>query len=180
MSQISFTVPTMAKGSNPIGWVACAAMILSWRRKSSVSIESLIGADSSDSSIANPANGDWRSLRGYLEAWGFFCQTLHSRPMVDFLQIRLAEHGPLLYIHSVAGSPYDERFPASTLNPPSPWGAVHAVVITGVDAGEHTFSFANPWGLYGEAPIGLLLDWLDVGVMRGGFPLAYIREPVSC
>jgi hypothetical protein len=180
MSQISFTIPTIAQGSNPIGWVACAAMILSWRRKTSVTIESLIGADPSDPSIANPANGDWRTLKDSLQAWGFFCQTLHSRPLVDFLQIRLAEHGPLLYIHSVAGFPYDDRFPEHTSSPSSPSGAVHAIVITGINAGAGAFSFVNPWGLHGATSIDLLLEWLDVGIMRGGFPLAYIREPVSC
>jgi papain like cysteine protease AvrRpt2 len=175
MSQVSYTVPLVEQGPNPICWIACAAMILSWKRQTSVTIGSLIGADPSNSSIGDLANGDWPKLQSYLQSWGFFCQTLSSCPMVDFLQIRLAEHGPLLYIHSAAGFPYDARFPAYTSSPLIPPGAVHAIVLTGVDTDAGNFSFANPWGAYGVVPVNIVLEWLEnFGILPGVFPLAYL------
>jgi hypothetical protein len=175
MGQVSYMVPLVEQGPNPICWIACAAMILSWKQQASVTVGSLIGADPSNSSISDLANGDWPKLQGYLQSWGFACEGLNASPMSDFLEDRLVAHGPLLYIHSASGFPYDARFPAYTSSPAIPAGAVHAIVLTGIDTDAGNFSFANPWGAYGTVTIDIVLEWLaNFGVNPGVFPLAYL------
>ena len=175
MGQIQYIVPVVSQGDNPICWVACAAMILSYKQGSSVGVDSLIGADPSNSSIADPDGGSWDKMKQMLMGWGFTCETQTQSPTADYVEQHLSLFGPLMLSHATEGFPYDSRFPPFTCTGLLPPNSAHAVVITGIDTVGGTCSFNNPWGATGTAPIQSVLEAIEnMGQFPNTFPLSYV------
>ncbi len=175
MGQVKYIVPIVTQGDNPICWVASAAMILSYKRGSSVTVESLVGADPSNSSIADPDGGSWDKMKQMLMGWGFTCEAQTMSPTADYVEQRLRLHGPLLLSHFTEGFPEDARFPAFSCTALLPADAVHAVAITGIDTDGGTCSFNNPWGSSSDAPIQSVIEAIEaMGQYPTTFPLSYV------
>ncbi len=169
-----YQVPMVEQGPNPICWVACAAMILSWKKQASVSIGDLIGSDPSNSCVLNPGGGTFPALRTYLEGWGFVCEAAALTPTGDYVEQRLQAHGPLLFVHQTEGFPYDARFPPYTCSPLIGPGQ-HAIVITGMNTDDNTCAFKNPWGSVGVVGVQIVLDAIvDIEQVANSFPFAYL------
>ncbi len=168
-----YQVPMVQQGPNPICWVASAAMILSWKSQSSVSVGDLIGADPSNSSISNPAT-TWAAMRTLLQSWNFVTEAQNVSPSADYLEQRLQSHGPLLFSHQTEGFPYDSRFPPYTCSPLVAPGS-HAIVLTGMNTDDNTCSFKNPWGSAGIVAVPIVLEAIEtMGQFADTFPLAYL------
>lgn len=137
MSIISHTVPMVRQFQSPICWVACAAMILSWRRRqnlSPVTVESLIGFDPGNSSILNPA-ASWDIMYRMLNDWGIKSEGPQMCPDVSYIENLLRDKGPFILTHYT-----------QTLAPTVTSAGKHAVVITGVNTNTGQCTFSNPWG----------------------------------
>jgi hypothetical protein len=175
MGQVQYTVPIVSQGSNPICWVACAAMILCFKTGSSVDVNALIGADPSNSSIADPDGGSWDTMKQMLNGWGFTCETQMQSPTDVWVEQHLRAYGPLMLSHATEGFPYDARFPPFTCTGLLPPDSAHAVVITGIDTDAATCAFNNPWGNTGTAPIQSVLEAIEnMGQHPYAFPLSYV------
>jgi hypothetical protein len=173
-----FQVPMVEQGANPICWVACAAMILSYKRSASVTIASLIGSDPAFSSIPNPADGGgnsalgWSKTRDYLTSWGFVCETQAVSPTSDYVEQRLDAHGPLLFSLQTSGFPFNASYPAHTCVAAN---AGHSIVLVGLNTDDNTCAFKNPWGETGIVPTDIVLEFISTsGTDPSTFPLAYV------
>jgi hypothetical protein len=173
-----FRVPMVQQGDNPICWVACAAMILSYKRNASVTIGSLIGADPAFSSIgdvsAAPTDAlGWAKTRSYLQSWGFTCETLTQSPSSDYIEERLNAYGPLLFSLQTSGFPFDATYPAHTCVEENDG---HAIVLVGLNTDDNTCAFVNPWGTTGVVSTDIVCEFIaDHGDDPSTFPLAYCR-----
>ncbi len=175
MGLILYQVPMVEQGDNPICWVACAAMILSYKRSASVTIASLIGTDPSFASVDDPARS-WAETQTYLNSWSIACETQTSSPTSDYIEQRLESFGPLIFCHSSEGFPYDSRFPAYACSGLLPPDASHAIVLTGINTDDNTIAFKNPWGDVGIVSTDIVLEAIStLGVDPATFPLAYCR-----
>ena len=85
MAIITHHVPMVRQYQSPICWVACAAMILSYRTRSSVTVESLIGYDPGNSSILNPATS-WGVMYRMLNDWGITSTGPQMSPAVSYIE----------------------------------------------------------------------------------------------
>ena len=134
MATITHDVPMVRQYQNPICWVACAAMILSYKSRTSVTVRSLIGYDPGNSCIMNPATS-WAVMYQMLEEWGITSTGPQMCPAVRYIQDMLEHHGPFILTHYTR-----ELAPDST----SP--GTHAVVISGINTEAGTCTYSNPWG----------------------------------
>lgn len=137
MSIISHAVPMVRQFQNPICWVACAAMVLSWRRGQSVTpvtVKSLIGYDPGNSSIPNPATS-WEMMYSMLNDWGIKSEGPQMSPAVSYIEDMLRVKGPFILTHYT-----------KTLAPTTTSVGTHAVVVTGINTNTGQCTFSNPWG----------------------------------
>ena len=134
MAVINHDVPMVRQYQNPICWVACAAMILSYRSRSSVTVASLIGYDPGNSCIPNPASS-WAVLYRMLEEWGITSTGPQMCPAVSYIEQMLEHHGPFILTHYTR-----------TLAPQVTGTGTHAVVISGINTNTGKCTYSNPWG----------------------------------
>ncbi|MCP4782573.1 MAG: hypothetical protein GY878_03370 [Fuerstiella sp.] len=134
MAIITHHVPMVRQYQSPICWVACAAMILSYRTRSSVTVESLIGYDPGNSSILNPATS-WGVMYRMLNDWGITSTGPQMSPAVSYIEEMLQHNGPFILTHFT-----------KTLAPTITGTGTHAVVISGINTNTGKCSYSNPWG----------------------------------
>lgn len=142
--RIHFLVPMRKQGQNPICWIACVAMISSYKGRASVGIGAFTGGyDPSNSSIPNPNKSrSWAEHYTRLSAFGFVSENPfpNSSPDAAYIADLLRKHGPWMLTH-VTSDLVPGRFkPDST----------HAVVITGIDVSTNQVWYNNPWGMADE------------------------------
>jgi ABC-type bacteriocin/lantibiotic exporter with double-glycine peptidase domain len=134
MAVISHDVPMVRQYQNPICWVACAAMILSYRTRTSVTVESLIGYDPGRSSIMNPATS-WAVFYRMLNDWGITSTGPQMSPSITYIEEMLRHNGPFILTHYTR-----------TLAPRSTSPGTHAVVVSGINTNTRKCTYSNPWG----------------------------------
>ena len=151
-TRLRYSVPMVAQGPNPICWVACAAMILSYKRQRSVTVGEINnGFDPSNSSIANPATS-WPVFYTLLDDLGFKSTGPYISPSEDFLLNLLRFEGPFILTHYT-----------KTLAPAVTGVGTHAVVVTGIDMTKDVCFFNNPWGIRNaETPITTILGSMEL------------------
>lgn len=168
---IRYYVPPVEQGSNPVCWVACAAMIKNYRGQSTQTLigDLLEGYDPSNSSIPNPSQNG--SLYPTLESWGFGHLMPNGFPSEYYLKTILSNRGPVILFHYVNGFNYGPRgFGSSSTQ------ASHAVVITGIDTVKNKTYFSNPWGNNDvEADTMMILRAMDKYAKSGRQPLSYLK-----
>jgi Papain-like cysteine protease AvrRpt2/LysM domain len=166
-TRIRYSVPMRRQGLNPICWVACVAMIASYKGRVSVGIGRYTGGfDPSNSSIPQPAKSmdDFYRL---LSTFGFVTENAfpHSSPNAGYIEQRLKQHGPLLLMHFAS-----DLLPG-TFSP----DATHAVVITGIDRATNQIWYNNPWGNVDEvATVDQILRAMERLLARNVRAVAYI------
>jgi len=134
-TRIVHNVPMVRQGPNPICWVACAAMVMSFKQHRSVTVAEINnGFSPSNSSMSNPAT-TWPVFYSILDSLGFTSTGPNISPGVDYLLSTIRSHGPFILTHYT-----------KTLAPTNPSVGKHAVVITGIDMNSDKVFFNNPWG----------------------------------
>lgn len=156
MAVISHNVPMVRQFQSPICWVACSAMILSWRQSRSVTVESLIDYDPGRSSIANPAT-TWPVMYQMLDGWGISSTGPQMSPAVSYIERILIENGPFILTHYV-----------KTLAPTHSSPGTHAVVVTGINTNTGKCTYSNPWGSSGNQ--------VDISTVQGSMQRLWMMQ----
>jgi len=161
MAKVYYNVMVVSQGLSPVCWLACAAMIIQYKRHYTPSAAQL-GQLADDFRLASvPAIADYA---GALRRLGFAVthasgihdphaltmrhsarpspgRGLSATPDGDVIFALLQNYGPFMLNHMVGSFWYG---PGVTV----PAGhAAHAVVVTGIDTGTNTVYFNNPWGI---------------------------------
>jgi hypothetical protein len=161
MSQMLYNVDMVGQQSSPVCWLACAAMVMQFKRRTTPSATQLEIRDADDFrqpgyTVPNlGSDGRWIAA---LMQMGFVvtrCSSLRDpgtlsmrtpgrtssvEPSEDLIYRLLTGHGPFILFHHVGAFWYGRT------RPNVPAGGEHAVVITGIDTGPHRVYFNNPWG----------------------------------
>ena len=171
-ARIRLSVPMNIQGQNPICWIACVAMIRSYKGSASVGIGTFAGGfESGNSSIPNPvipgSCASWPDQYNRLSSFGFVSENPFPRgsPDAAYIEDVLRKHGPWMLIHL-----------ASDLHPGvgGP-GATHAVVITGIDTRTNQVWYNNPWGRVDEVTtVNSILLAMEHLAAQGIKAVAYI------
>lgn len=156
MAVIAHNVPMVHQFQNPICWVACSAMILSWRRAQPVTVESLIGYDPARSSIGNPATS-WPVMYRMLNDWGITSTGPQMSPATSYIERVLQENGPFILAHYVR-----------TLAPSHTSPGTHAVVVTGINTITRKCTYSNPWGTANNQ--------VDISTVQGSMQRLWLRQ----
>ena len=169
MGQIRFTVPMIAQGNNPICWIACVAMITSWRRHASIGIGNFTGGfDPSSACIPDP-NASWADFERRMHEFGFAMAGASQSLGPGFIESNLRRHGPLMIVVNAADFPFSGPVCNNI-------GGTHALVLTGIDTSTGKVSIVNPWGtntppVDTDVALGLLQDIADTA----SDPIAFLR-----
>ncbi|MFD2934198.1 papain-like cysteine protease family protein [Spirosoma flavum] len=142
MGRVTYDVPLVTQSANPICWVTCMAMVSSERLGYSLGVGHFAsGFDPSNSSIPNQYNGQWTDYYEKLSSRGFVSVAVNTT--ASELENVLKNCGPVILTHQCAGFPYGPGW-----GPVATPGAMHAVVITGIDSAINggTCWMNNPWG----------------------------------
>lgn len=177
MGQISYDVPMRRQEQNPICWIACMAMIASFKSQSSQGIGNFTGGfDPSNSSILNPAR-NWDDMYLRMNSFGFTSVNLNASPAPAYVESLLNDHGPFILSHLVSqisyGSQYATFQAGVVATDPN---AAHAVVITGINTDNGIATMNNPWGDKDQTlTLNSILMSMQVLFTQGKRPAAYMR-----
>jgi hypothetical protein len=140
MGQISFNVPMIPQGSNPICWLACVAMITSFKTNTTHPISEFTGGyDPSNSCIPDPNAGSWGALYANLTKFGFTATGANMSIAPNYVEAMLRRYGPFMIFVNAADFPF---YGPMCINV----GGTHAVVVAGIDTSASTVKIVNPWG----------------------------------
>jgi hypothetical protein len=139
MGQISFTVPMVEQGDNPICWIACVAMITSFKKQTSVGIGAFTGGfDPSNSCIPDP-NDSWADFEARMNRFGFTMAGANQSLTAGFIEQMLRRHGPIMIVVNAGDFPFSGPVCENM-------GGTHALVLSGIDTGRGKVRVVNPWG----------------------------------
>ena len=166
MSSIHHNVAMVGQQFSPVCLVACAAMVIQYKRGYTPTAEALglRGPDfrTPGLTVRREANTE-EEQSAWLRRLGFVLarstqirdprtvsmapsRSGHgvlrsSGPSEELIEWLLRTHGPFILNHNSGAFSYGPRWTA--LTPP---GTGHAVVITGIETNRHRVYFNNPWG----------------------------------
>jgi hypothetical protein len=165
--RIRLSVPMRQQGQNPICWIACVAMISSYKGRTSVGIGSFTGGfDPGSSSIPNPTMS-WPDQYRRLSTFGFVSENPFPdrSPDAAYIADLLRSHGPWMLTHLASDLLPGHFSPNDT----------HAVVITGIDTSTGQVWYNNPWGNVNEVTtVNKILLAMENLLSRGIHAVAYI------
>jgi hypothetical protein len=173
MGQISYFVPTIKQGDNPICWIACVAMITSWKRRQSVGIGDFTGGfDPSSSCIPDP-NASWEDLYANLNRFGFNAEGSNSTISPSAIEQTLRRHGPFMIFVMVMDFPF---FGPMCVNMGGSPTDTHAIVVRGINTTTRKVQLVNPWGT-NVPPVDLdvVIDAMQAIANTASHPMAYMR-----
>ena len=173
MGRVYYDVPMRRQEQNPICWIACVAMIASYKSFSSVGIGSFTGGfDPSNSCIPNPVTG-WLDFYLRLASFGFTSVNPSVCPAPAYVEGLLVDHGPFMLTHLVSTLPYG---PAGSQQAASQAAVLSAVVITGVNTDGGTATMNNPWGDKDQSvPLSAVLMSMETLFIQNIKSVAYMR-----
>ena len=163
MGKINYLVPLIPQEDNPICWIACVAMVKSWKEQATLSIADFTGgADPSNSCISNV---DIAGFKRRLRDFGFVLDGRNMSINYQYIESRLRQNGPFIFFVYVANFPF---FGPYCLNVRGGAKDSHAMIVTGMDTDKEEVYIMNPWGT--EVPpvklddlVGLLQEFADDG-----------------
>jgi hypothetical protein len=164
---IHFLVPMQAQAQNPICWIACVAMISSFKGRTSRSISQFTGGyEVANSSI--PSMGAWdQKVYDRLRTFGFVTENAfpNETPDPSYIENLLRAHGPFLLAF----------WTTDILPGPGMAGTAHAIVIPGIDPATNRVWYNNPWGLADQVTsVGTVLVAMEKFMNSGWPPVAYL------
>ncbi len=168
MAHISYYVPMIEQGDNPICWIACAAMITSFKTRATHPISEFTGGfDPSSSCIPDP-NNSWNDLYNNLAGFGFTVAGANQSLPPNFIEDTLKRHGPFMMFVFASDFPFSQ--PVCTN-----MGGTHALVVSGIDTIPGKVTVVNPWGtnvppVDADIALGLIQAISDLGC----HPVAYM------
>ena len=156
-----------AQGQNPICWIACVAMISSYKGRASVGIGKFTGGfEPGNSSIPTPSTS-WVEHHRLLSSFGFVSENPFSNrsPDASYIGDLLRKHGPWMLTHLASDLLPGNFGPNDT----------HAIVITGIDTSTGQVWYNNPWGNVDEVTtVNKILLAMENLLSRGIEAVAYI------
>jgi hypothetical protein len=165
---VHFRVPMVSQGPSPICWIACIAMIASFKGRASLGTGSFTGGfDVSESSVPSTWGSGGPNFYDRLRALGFVTENPfpNKTPDASYIQRILHEHGPWMlafYTSDLMGP----RFPANS---------EHAIVITGIDTDTNRVWYNNPWGAADQVTtVGAVLIAMERMMARGMRSVGYM------
>jgi hypothetical protein len=183
MSTIRYQVPLVAQGTSPVCWLACAVMIIWFKRGSKPSTAEIApqtGWDFRNASVmgakSNHAVYDALRRLGFVVARGPSRPRGCAPPDEEHIRWLLSNHGPFMLCHHVGAFSYGPACPVPPPSPGMPPGQ-HVVVITGYDAARRRVYFNNPWDegnsdvpTTASSIVGAIHRFESVGLL----PIAYL------
>lgn len=170
MGNISFMVPLIPQGDNAICWIACVAMIKSFKTQTTHSISEFTNGADPDSSCVSGTAG---SNDARLVKLGF---TVHGARMSinsSYVEDTLRRHGPFIMFFYVANFPFTG---ASCLNMKGDPNSAHAVVVTGIDTDTGKVKILNPWGTNTPpADLDVIIQLMQEYSDKGLNPIAFMN-----
>jgi hypothetical protein len=166
---VHFRVPMVNQGPNPICWIACVAMIASFKGRASLGTGSFTGGfDVSQSSVPSTWGGG-PNFNERLTALGFVTEnpfpSMIPPDAASYIQRILHEHGPWMLAF----------YTSDLMGPGFPANSEHAIVITGIDVGTNRVWYNNPWGLADQVTtVGAVLLAMSRMMARGIRSVAYM------
>jgi len=140
MGHVYFHVDMIEQGQNPICWIACVAMLTSFRTKATHPISEFTGGfDPSNSCIPDPNKG-WTDLYTNLDKFGFDVDGADMSLGANYIEDTLRRHGPFMIFVDVVDFPFYGPVCVSV------GSGTHALVVSGVDTGAGKVMIVNPWG----------------------------------
>jgi hypothetical protein len=143
MGHIYYHVPMIRQGDeNPICWIACVAMVTSFKDGKIHPISEFTGGfDPSSACIPDPNEG-WDDLYAHLMQFGFKFEGADRVISPAYIEDLLRRHGPIIMFVNVMDFPF---YGPMCLNMDDPSGT-HAMVISGIDNDSGKVMIVNPWG----------------------------------
>ena len=160
-----YQVPMVIQQFSPVCWLACAAMVVQFKRSYTplaselgmrgpdfrmpgltVPTEAASGAEQRDW-LRRLGFTTWRASLGRTPVMGVGRSPRGDAGVVAqgeaAIESVLTRHGPFILLHNVGAFWYGPSpIPAAGEG----LGEGHAVVVTGIDTSSHTVYFNNPWG----------------------------------
>ncbi len=165
-ASIRLSVPMNNQGQSPICWIACVAMILSYKGRASVGIGTFTGGfEPGNSSIPDPVTS-WADIYRRLSSFGFVSENPfpNRSPDAAYIEDVLRKHGPWMLTHYT-----------SDLHRGIAPGTTHAVVITGIDTRTNQVWYNNPWGRVDEVTtVNTILLAMENLLSQGIHAVTYI------
>jgi hypothetical protein len=143
MVDIAYSVPMLEQGDNPICWIACAAMITSFKDNKIHPISEFTGgADPSNTCIPDP-NAGWDDLYRNLREWGFTLDGANVTLTPKVIETTLRRHGPFMIFVFAQDFPF---FGPMCLNMNISATDTHAIIVRGINTDYLKVALVNPWG----------------------------------
>jgi hypothetical protein len=173
MGSIYYSVPMIEQGQNPICWIACTAMITSFKTNASHAISEFTGGFDPSSSCVPDPNASWDDLYANLNRFGFTATGANSSLNPSFIEEMLRRYGPFMIFVFVGDFPFSG--PACPNMSGSP-GDTHALVLSGISTNAGTVKIVNPWGTnVPPVDIDVAMSLLQAIADTGSHPIAYMR-----
>src|ERR1022692_4537029 len=116
MGHVYFHVEMIPQGQNPICWIACVAMITSFKTKTTHPISEFTGGfDPSSACIPDPNTG-WNDLYANLANFGFSVDGASMSISPNYIENMLKRQGPFM------------------------------IFVNGIDTNTGNVMIVNPWG----------------------------------
>jgi len=170
MGHVYFHVDMIEQGQNPICWIACVAMLTSYKTKSTHSIGEFTGGfDPSNSCIPDPNKG-WADLYSNLDKFGFNVDGASMSIPPSYLEDMLRSHGPIMIFIDVVDFSF---YGPVCVNVGS---GTHAVVVSGVDTDQGRVMIVNPWGTRTPpADLDVVVKAMQNMSSQGLNPVGYLK-----
>jgi hypothetical protein len=139
MAPIFYFVPMIPQGDNPICWIACVAMITSFKTRATHPISEFTGGyDPSNSCIPDP-NVGWEDLYANLDKFGFTAAGANQSLSPSVIEDTLRRRGPFMIFVESGDFPFYGPMCSNE-------GGTHAMVVNGIGTPVGKVSIVNPWG----------------------------------
>lgn len=145
MAVIKYNVDTVSQQSSAVCWLACAAMLLQFKRRLTPSARMLCITDSTDfrgpQTLPSYGNAQWNHMRrlGMINARMSELRLGVRTVCPEAIYEQLRQHGPFILHHFCGSFWYGPHRQVPTRGG-------HSVLVVGSDTDRGSVWFHNPWG----------------------------------
>lgn len=145
MPRVKYNVDMVSQQFSPVCWLACAAMLIQFKSRSTSSAEDLGISGGADfrmpQTVPSYGNAQWQHMRriGLTNARSSELHVRDRTPSQNMIIQQLRRNGPFI-LHHYCGSFWYGR---GVIVPTS---GAHSVLVVGTDTDRGCVWFNNPWG----------------------------------